>query len=232
VAYYSVPDQLVRRVSVLPMAFARSMFPRVAALDGAASRELSLRSARVLTGIVTPPIAVLTAVMHPFLSLWIDSAFAERASATGVVLAAGIWINSIAMVASAYLQGTGRPDVTARCHLIELLPHIALLWLCVRFFGAVGAAAAMLAISAIDAVLLMTFARMSLWRAPYFWQGAGWVALACIVGLNGYDAAPWRYVALLAILVGSVVWALRMSPELSGMAGQLLRRNAVVRDGD
>ena len=229
VAYYAVPDQLVRRISVLPMAFGRSMFPRVSALDGAASYELSLRYARVLVAVVTPVVATCSVAMNPFLSVWIDPGFAELATGPGVVLAAGIWLNGIAMVPYSYLQGTGRPDITAKCHLLEILPHVIALWLSIRFFGAVGAAAAMLAVTALDSGLLMALARMSVWRATYFWQGAAWIVAACAVGLGNYDVDRWRYGAAVAIVCGAIAWALRLSPELAGTTSAWLRRAPVPR---
>ena len=229
VASYTIPDQLVRRISVLPVAFGRSIFPRVSALDAVASRELSLRSTRVLVAVVTPIVVVCSALMNLFLSLWIDPAFAESATGPGVLLAAGIWLNSIAMIPYSYLQGTGAPNVTARCHLLEILPHMVMLWMGIRFFGIVGAAAAMLAITALDTGLLMGFARMHLWRMVYFWQGAAWVLAACAVGFGDYDASPWRYGAAPAIICGAIVWAFRLSPELGSMTATLVHRICVPR---
>lgn len=224
VAYYSIPDQLVRRISVLPAAFARSVFPRISALDAVGARELSLRSMRILFAVVTPVVVMLSVVMHPFLSVWIDHEFADRASGPGVLLAAGIWLNSIAMIPYAHLQGSGRPDVTAKCHLVEILPHVLMLWVGVRLFGVTGAAAAMLAVTALDTALLMACARMQLWRKFYFWQGATWIAAACVLGVDSYDAGRWHYLAAFAVVGGAIAWALRVSPELGCLAATMLQR--------
>jgi O-antigen/teichoic acid export membrane protein len=167
--------------------------------------------------------------MNPFLSLWIDPDFAALASGPGVVLAAGIWLNGIAMIPYSYLQGTGRPDVTAKCHLLEILPHAIVLWICIRLFGAVGAAAAMLAVTILDTSLLMAFARMRIWRTMYFWQGAAWIVAACAVGFGSYAADRWRYAAAFMIVGGAVAWAFRLSPELGSMTVTLLRRVPVPR---
>jgi hypothetical protein len=94
--------------------------------------------------------------------------------------------------------------------LIEIVPHIAILWASVAAFGAVGAATAMLIVTALDACLLMAYARMPLWRAAYFWQGATWIAVASLAGL-WFDAAnPWRYGADAALVGGAIFWALRL----------------------
>lgn len=224
VAYYSVPDQIVRRVSAFPAAIARSLFPRLAALDEAGSRELSMKSARIVAGVVTPIVVLLIVVLAPFLTLWIDAGFAARATTAGVVLAAGIWLNSLAMVPSVFLQATGRPDATAKCHLIEIAPHVVILWASVAWFGATGAALAMLIVTALDACLLMAYARMPLWSASYFWQGAAWIAVASAAGL-WFDAMdPWRYAVALATVGGCVLWATRLAPELIGFAADALNR--------
>jgi O-antigen/teichoic acid export membrane protein len=232
VTYYTIPDQLVRRISALPAALTRGLFPRISAAGEAGSHDLSLRSARVLAGILTPAVAALILAMHPFLSLWIGAAFADVASRPGIVLAVGIWLNSLAMIPSAYLQAIGRPDVTAKCHLIEIVPHAVTLWLCVRFFGVLGAAVAILLVTVLDTVLLMAYARMQFWRMQFFWQAAAWIVVAGAVGFAGYDGAVWRYGIAAALLGGCAIWGARVAPEIVAsaaasferMAGHRLRR--------
>jgi O-antigen/teichoic acid export membrane protein len=226
VTYYAVPDQLVRRISLLPTAVARTLFPRVSAGEATASRELSLKSARLLTGLVTPAVVALCVLMHPFLSIWIDARFADLAAVPGVLLAAGIWLNSLAMIPSAYLQASGRPDLTAKFHLVEILPHAAILWAGVHWFGAVGAAAAMLVVTTLDAVLLMSYGQMPLWRTKYFWQALVWIALACAVGLSGSGGGWWRTAVAVALVGACGIWALRMSPELVNAVPGLRARAA------
>lgn len=224
VAYYSVPDQIVRRVSTFPVAITRSIFPRLSMSAVADSRELSERSARVVVCIVTPIVAGLAAAMYPFLAVWIDAGFAARAHVPGVILAAGIWLNSAAMIPSIYLQASGRPDVTAKCHLIEIVPHVLVLWLCVQAFGTTGAATAMLAVTALDALLLMRFAHMPLWRAGYFWQGAAWIAGASLYGLWASAVSLTSVGGAVAIATGAVIWAAATAPELRAIAGAVFGR--------
>jgi O-antigen/teichoic acid export membrane protein len=224
VAYYSVPDQVVRRVSTFPVAITRSIFPRLSMSAQADSRELSERAARVVVCLVTPIVAGLAAAMYPFLAVWIDPDFAARARVPGVILAAGIWLNSAAMIPSIYLQASGRPDATAKCHLIEIVPHVLVLWLCVRAFGAAGAAAAMVFVTALDAFLLMRYARMSFWRANYFWQGALWIAGACAFGLWSSAVSLTSVGGAVAIAAGAAVWAAATGPELRAVAGAVFGR--------
>jgi O-antigen/teichoic acid export membrane protein len=231
VAYYAIPDQLVRRLSVLPLAVARTMFSRIPASDAATSRDLSARSANVLIAAVTPTVVVLVVAMRPFLAVWIDSAFAARAAVPGILLAGVIWLNSLAMIPSVYLQASGRPDVTAKLALLEILPHAAVLWASIRAFGAAGAAAAVLILTIVDAGVLMVLAALPLWRTRPFWQGVAWVAVASAIGLGDYALEPWRYGAALAAVAGAATWALRTSPDLSRTAATLLGRIPALRRG-
>jgi hypothetical protein len=128
------------------------------------------------------------------------------------------------MIPSVYLQARGRPDATAKSHLIEIVPHIAILWTSVVWFGTMGAAGAMLIVTALDACLLMAFARMPLWRATYFWQGALWVVVASVTALWWDGADPKGYGIAVAIVAGSVWWATRITPELVGFVATALQR--------
>ena len=224
VAYYAVPDQLVRRVSILPISLGRSVFPRLASADRSAADDLSHKSARIIACMVTPVIALLMIVMHEFLALWIDPNFAEMASALGIVLAAGIWVNSLAIVPSTYLQAIGKPHLTARCHLIEVVPHIVILWVSVKFLGIIGAALAMFLVTLLDAALLVAFARMRIWKTAYFWQGAGWIVAAAIAGFIATQSGVTGLLVGLSIVGASAFWAYRTSPELPQMFAALRER--------
>jgi O-antigen/teichoic acid export membrane protein len=224
VAYYAVPDQLTRRITVLPVAIARGAFPLLSSAQPAAAIELALKSARLVVAVVTPAAVGLIVAMHPFLLLWLGEEFAAQATAPGVVLAAGIWLNSLAMIPSSYLQAAGRPDATAKAHLIEILPHAAVLWAAVSLFGIVGAAVAVLLVTILDTALLLAYARLQVWRAGYFWQGTFWIGLAGLVGWVTTPYEPWRYLAALALALGSFCWAMRTSPELHELAARLYRR--------
>src|SRR5262249_2073123 len=68
--------------------------------------------------------------------------------------AAGIFINSVAQVPFAVLQGAGRPDWTAKLHLLELPLYALLLVALGKNYGLTGIAVAWLARVVLDAVAL------------------------------------------------------------------------------
>ena len=67
-------------------------------------------------------------------------------------------MNSLAYIPYYLLQGVGRPDLTAKFHLLELPIHIALVWFMVTHFGLPGAALAWTLRVTLDFVLLLVAA--------------------------------------------------------------------------
>jgi len=58
------------------------------------------------------------------------------------ILMLGILTNSLAFIPYALIQADGRPDITAKLHLIELPIYLILLWYALHSWGIVGAAIA------------------------------------------------------------------------------------------
>ena len=74
------------------------------------------------------------------LRLWLGSDFALNGYRVLQILAVGVFVNSLAYVPFALLQGVGKPEVTATLHLIEFPPYLALLWWLTKIHGVQGAA--------------------------------------------------------------------------------------------
>lgn len=142
VSYYTIPFQLADRSTLLARAMASALFPRLAAASGEEARRLSDLAIQSLILLMTPAVVIGTLVFEPFLRIWISDAFAREAALLGEILLFGCWINSFARVPYAQLQARGRPDLVAKCHLIELPLYLAALFLGLHFFGLPGAALA------------------------------------------------------------------------------------------
>ena len=69
------------------------------------------------------------------MTLWIGAAFARESAPILQWLAAGIFVNSAAQVAYTAVQGTGRPDLTAKLHIVELPLYVAAFWMLTTSFG-------------------------------------------------------------------------------------------------
>jgi len=92
------------------------------------------------------------------LTLWLGAEFAKHSFRVLQWLAVGVFINSLANVPFALLQGVGRPDLIATLHLIELPLYLGLLWWLIGTRGIEGAAIAWTARVAIDALSLFGLA--------------------------------------------------------------------------
>lgn len=158
VAYYTVPFQLAQRTSLVPSALSAALFPRMAAVDPAQSRELAETASRSLAVVLTPLTAVGILLMQPFLAVWLNPQFAANSALCGQLLLLGWWINAFALVPFSSLQAAGRPDAVARCHLMEVVPYLAFLYVGLRFLGIPGAALVFGLRTLVDCVLLMHFA--------------------------------------------------------------------------
>ena len=164
VAHYAVPLNLVARSQIIATALARTLFPKFSRL--AHEEAMSLAKKAIVSlgysfGAICGPAIVIS---RPFMSLWLGPDFASHAAPVLELLFFGAWFNGIAYIPYAFLQGQSRPDLVAKLHAIEFLPYIALLWVLLHQFGLMGAALAWCIRVAVDATLLLTFARFSLYH--------------------------------------------------------------------
>ena len=161
VAFYATPFEIVTRLLVVPAAMSGALFPELSALAQSPEQARSLYR-RGISGIllVLGPVIVLLALLaEPALNWWLGPEFARTSSRVVRILAAGLLINAAASMPAIWLQASGRPDLTAKLHMIELPLYVAgAVWL-IRAFGIEGAAFAWSARVTLDAALLTFLAR-------------------------------------------------------------------------
>ena len=154
VAHYTVPMSLVVRSQIFPAALARTSFPRMSSLAADGARALGARALLSLGygyAAVCAPAIILSPV---FFRYWIGADFALLAAPVAQILFLGAWINGLAFIAFTLLQGQGRPDITGKLHMIELVPFLAILWILTSTLGIKGAATAWSLRCAADALAL------------------------------------------------------------------------------
>lgn len=162
VTHYSVPMSLVTRTQILASSLSKTLFPRLSRHDAEEARDLAERGFMSMAFAFGSVCAAAIVIIHPFLALWIDRDFAATASLTAQILFVGGWLNGMAFIPFALLQGQGRPDLVARFHLLEAVPYVAVLLGMTVAFGLPGAAAAWTLRVAVDAMLLC-------WAARFRW---------------------------------------------------------------
>jgi O-antigen/teichoic acid export membrane protein len=166
VAYYATPYEVVTKLWLIPGAIVGVLFPAFAssfARDRAYTLKLFGRGVKYSFLALFPITLLIIGLAPEGLTLWLGAEFAENSSAVLRWLAAGVFINSLAQVPFALLQGIGRPDLTAKLHLIQLPPYLAAVFWLIQAFGVEGAAMAWTARVAVDAGLLLVLVR---WQLP------------------------------------------------------------------
>lgn len=177
VTYYVIPYQLAGKLRVVPGSLARALFPKFSVQT--ADDELSMTALKGLVAIMTPAVIVAIFLLPPFMKIWVGADLATTAAPVGQLFLLGIWANSLAYVPMALLQGSGRPSVVAKLHLIEIVPFISVLYVATINFGLMGAAFAWALRVVIDAILMFWLAR----QGARAWQAAGLSGFLVIIAL-------------------------------------------------
>ena len=158
VALYTVPYEMMTRLRVIPSSLVASLYPAFSerASEGreAQLQRLYERSVRYLF-LLLVPVALFLGVLGPdLLSIWMGAEFAQKTAPALQLLALGTLANGIAYVPYNILQALGRPDLTAKLHLLELPFYTVLCVLLIPRWGICGAATASTVRFLLDSVLL------------------------------------------------------------------------------
>jgi O-antigen/teichoic acid export membrane protein len=143
VAYYTTPQEIISRAWVLPAALVATLFPAFSVERGAQNGRAALlfeRGIRYLFIVLFPCMLIIVIWAPELLRLWLGNEFAEHAATPLRWFAGGVLVNSLAQVAFAQVQGAGRPDITAKLHMLELPFYVGGVFWAVRAAGINGAA--------------------------------------------------------------------------------------------
>ena len=230
VGYYTAPYEAVTRLWIVPASAVAVLFPAFSTLSakGAweASATLLFRSLRVIGATLAPLVLLIVVFAREIMTAWLGSAFAHESYRALQILAVGVLLNSLAHAPYAFIQGIGRPDLTAKFHLLELPIYAAGAFLLVKEFGVVGAALAWTLRVALDTTLLIA-AAVRLSRPPRTMELAARAAATAAAllgaGFGGGKAGAWLaardgpmawlLVVLLAVVAVVVVWRLLLEEE-------------------
>lgn len=160
VAHYTVPYDSLYRTTALPYTAMNAVFPAIAAAqsDPESHSRMLFAAGRAMVALMLPPVLIAAVFARPLLDIWLGSTFAAPATPVLKLLLVGIFLNSCSHVPYAFLQATGRTDLTAKLHIIELPFFAALLVWAVHEYGVPGAALAWTLRVALDTALLFATA--------------------------------------------------------------------------
>ncbi len=224
VAHYAVPMNLIMRTSTIPMALARTFFPRLSSLSRDAAHQLAARALEVLAygyAAVCAPGIILTPV---FFRYWIGPDFALVSAPVAQILFFGMWFTGLSFVAYTLIQSQGRPDVTAKLHFAQLPPFLGVLWVLTASFGIKGAATAWSLRCVADAFAMFWAAGMS--RRDIVSVIVRPVALLCCSGIAAHFIGSNLGFGLLAAVLAGLI-SIGLASAYSGDLRQLLTSQLV-----
>jgi len=164
VTAYVLPYELVVQALVVVGAFSSVFFPNLSALlarpEGAWRAYFWRWSLRLGLGMALG-LSVVALALPQLLHLWLGDEVPAESVTVGRVLCLGVFMNAVGSMFFALLHARGRPDLTAKAHMIELPVFLALLYLAVVEHGIEGAAWAWTLRMVLDAGLLA----LASWRA-------------------------------------------------------------------
>lgn len=160
VAYYTIPYEVITRLWIFPDALFGVVFTALTmalASDNSRAQVIFSAATRGLSVSVGVPAALVMLFAHEALDFWLGPVFAKESAVALNWLAIGVYLNCFARLPSAALQAAGRPDLTAKLHIVELPVYLILLGLLTNAYGIAGTAVAWTLRIAADTLALFFF---------------------------------------------------------------------------
>ncbi|MNC25172.1 hypothetical protein D3C75_732490 [compost metagenome] len=156
VAFYTAPSEIISRLSIIPGAFARALFPHLSYSTSAEERNKNKRKITLILFILCLPIVIAGSLLAEYIMvLWMGPSFSGSPGIVLIILLFGFLFNSLAQVPFASIQSRGYAKFTAFVHMGELLPYLALLFYSIHHYGVIGAAIAWSIRMLVDYIVLM-----------------------------------------------------------------------------
>jgi O-antigen/teichoic acid export membrane protein len=223
VAYYATPYEVITKMWLVSGAMLGVLFPAFSAglrHDPGWVRRTFDVTAGILTLTLLPLALGIVLFAEETLTLWLGPDFARQSATVTRWLAAGVFINSLAQLPFTLIQGAGRPDLTAKLHLAQLLPYVAGLWWFTKRHGIEGSAIMWTVRVAVDAAMLFVLAEQYL--PPPRRMASRVIAVGAAILLLGVAAFPWsmsiKVMYLLAAVAGAGLVSIRLLPWVFGHA--------------
>jgi O-antigen/teichoic acid export membrane protein len=221
VAYYATPYEVVAKLLLIPVAVTGVVFPAFSASfvqDRSRAALLFGRSAKYVFLALFPIVLLIVALAQNGLTLWLGADFAQYSTRPVQWLAVGVLANGLALVPFSFVQGIGRPDLTAKLHLLELPIYFGMLLWLIRADGIEGAAIAWSARTVFDALVLFLMAKRFLpsrspmtSRTKLLLAFSAATLLLAVLPQDRILKAAFLLVAILSFVL--VTWFLILTPE-------------------
>jgi O-antigen/teichoic acid export membrane protein len=226
VAYYATPFEVVTKLLLIPVAVVGVVFPAFSVSfvqDRSRAALLYGRSVKYVLLALFPIVLLIVSLAQNGLTLWLGADFAQQSTRVVQWLALGVLANSLALVPFSFVQGVGRPDLTAKLHLLELPIYLGgLSWL-IHVDGIEGAAIAWSARTVFDALALFLMAKRFLPagspmapRTKLLLAAAAATLFLAVLPQDLVLKAAFLLAAILSFVL--VTWFLILTPEERSLA--------------
>lgn len=158
VTYYSSVHEVVTKILILPGSIMNVIFPAFSytyAKNPNKSLNLLRKSIISIFILLFPILFFFITFTKEILSTWLGNDFLINSSLIMQILLIGIFFNSIAQIYFFFIQGIGKPNITAIIHIIELPIYLFFLWYLIQKYGIKGAAFVWTFRVVLDTVVLM-----------------------------------------------------------------------------
>lgn len=145
VAYFVTPYEVIIKLLIIPGVVVSVLFPVFTQLFQVERNEVRLLYRKALLSVfavMLPLTVVIFLFAEDGLAWWVNREFSENGYIVAQFLVVGVFINSFGYLSQALIQSYGRPDITAKLHLVELVLYIPYLWWLTQHYGIIGAAIA------------------------------------------------------------------------------------------
>lgn len=230
VTYYVTPYELVTKLVLIPAAISGVLFPAFAtsfAQNRSHMRLIFSLSMKGVIAVLAPLILAIVLLAREGLTLWLGAEFAQNSTYVLQWLAIGAFVTSLSQIPFALVLGAGRPDFTAKLHLIQLPLYLLANWWLIRAYGIGGAAIAGTVRAAVDTVFLFGMTQRVLLDSAPLMRRLGWVvggvvlAMVCAILPAGIGVRA-SFLALALIAFGPIAWYIILIAE-----ERTLMRNSV-----
>lgn len=159
-AYYTTPYEMITKLWIIPGSIIRVLFPVFASgyiADKERMSVLYFKSIKYICLLMFPITVIIVTYAEEMLTMWLGSEFADKSYLILQILTIGVLFNSISQVPYTLIQSIGRPDITAKLHLVELPIYLIIVFFMVQYFGILGAAISWTFRIIIDSILLAAY---------------------------------------------------------------------------
>jgi O-antigen/teichoic acid export membrane protein len=217
VTFYTVPQNLVTRLNMLPSAFARTLFPRLSSVNREQADDVVERSLTFLNGVFTPIALFTMFAIGPFLHVWVGHDLTVSSAPVGRILIIGIWMVGQTTVTKILIQSQSDPIKVARVNLIELPILAVMLWFGITYFGMMGAAVAVVIRCLIDYAIFLKVSEVRM-RPVAVDMTPHLIFLVASVLLCNWLTNLLPLILWCAVMVlANMAWSLCSAPELRSL---------------